>query len=167
MRSDFVDKDVLSHVLYALTYENRLACKVAIETGLRIGDVLSIRTEQLRKKNGFTITEQKTGKKRLVRLSAALKEELRSIEGATFVFEHRTDPTKHRTRQAVYKDIKRAAKLFRVKQNLTPHTIRKLYAVESLRKTGDLDRVRKLLNHDSIEVTMLYALADILAKRKE
>lgn len=167
MRSDFVDKDILSHVLYALTYENRLACKVAIETGLRIGDVLSIRTEQLRKKNGFTITEQKTGKKRSVRLSAALKKELQNISGAVFVFEHRTDPTKHRTRQAVYKDIKRAAKLFRVKQNLTPHTIRKLYAVESLRKTGDLDKVRKLLNHDSIEVTMLYALADILSKRKE
>lgn len=167
MRSDFVDKDVLSHVLYALTYENRLACKVAIETGLRIGDVLSIRTKQLRKKSSFTITEQKTGKKRTVRLSAALKKELMSIAGTTFVFEHRTDPTKHRTRQAVYKDIKRASKLFRVKQNLTPHTIRKLYAVDSLRKTGDLDKVRKLLNHDSIEVTMLYALADILTNRKE
>lgn len=166
MRSDFVDKDILSHVLYALTYENRLACKVAIETGLRIGDVLSIRTEQLRKKNSFTITEQKTGKKRSVRLSAALKKELQTISGAVFVFEHRTDPMKHRTRQAVYKDIKRAAKLFRVKQNLTPHTIRKLYAVDSLRKTGDLDKVRKLLNHDSIEVTMLYALADILSNKK-
>lgn len=167
MRSDFVDKDILSHVLYALTYENRLACKVAIETGLRISDVLSIRTEHLRKKNSFTITEQKTGKKRNVRLSAALKKELHSIAGSTFVFEHRTDPTKHRTRQAVYKDIKRAAKLFRVKQNLTPHTIRKLYAVESYRKTGDLNKVQKLLNHDSIEVTMLYALADILAKKME
>lgn len=166
MRSDFVDKDILSHILYALTYENRLACKVAIETGLRIGDVLSIKTEHLRKKNSFTLTEQKTGKKRLVRLSAALKKELFSISGAVYVFEHRTDPNKHRTRQAVYKDIKRAAKLFRIKENISPHTIRKVYAVEVFKKTGDLDRVRKLLNHDSTEVTMLYALADILSNNK-
>lgn len=165
MRSDFVDKDILAHVLYALTYENRLACKVAIETGLRITDVLALPVSALNK-TAFTVIEGKTGKKRRIRLTEQLRKELRTIAGERFIFEHRTDPERHRTRQAVYNDIKRAAKLFRVKQNLTPHSIRKLYAVESYRKTGSLENVRKLLNHDSIEVTLLYALADELTKRK-
>lgn len=164
MRSDYVDKDVLGHVLYALTYENRLACKVAIETGLRINDCLAIKTENLKKKT-FVITEEKTDKKRTVRLSDSLKKELRGVAGTLYVFEHRTDPQRHRTRQAVYNDIKRATKLFRVKLNLTPHSIRKIYAVEHFKKTGSLEAVQKLLNHESIEVTLLYALADEIRKR--
>ena len=91
--------DVMSHILAALTKENRLAVLVSLTTGLRISDVLNLRTNQLRKK--FTITEQKTLKKKLVRLSDELLDELLAIAGSIFVFEHRCDPRKHRTRQSI------------------------------------------------------------------
>lgn len=156
---------MLGHVLYALTEPNRLACEVAIETGLRIGDVLAIKTHEL-SKTSFTVKEAKTGKSRRIRLSRRLLDDLKKQAGKYYVFEHRLDETRHRTRQAVYYDIKRAAKLFRVKDNLTPHSIRKVYAVDLYEKTGDLEKVRKLLNHDSIEVTMLYALADAISRKR-
>ena len=165
VKSEYIDKDILAHVLYALTYENRLACKVAIETGLRIGDVLALKSDCVRKRS-FTITEQKTKKRRTIKLTEPLRKELSEISGKVYVFEHRFDENKHRTRQAVYIDIKRAAKLFRIKESISPHSIRKIYAVDELRRTGDLERVKKLLNHDSIEVTMLYAMADIISKRR-
>ena len=97
MKSAWVSDDVMSHILAALTKENRLAVLVSLTTGLRISDVLGLRTDQLRKK--FTITEQKTLKRKLVTLSDKLLNELIAIAGPVFVFEHRCDPRRHRTRQ--------------------------------------------------------------------
>lgn len=165
MRSDFVDKDVVGHVLYALTDENRLVCEVALETGLRVGDIVSLKTSDLKKKS-FTLTEQKTKKKRRVKLREPLRLKLLNNAGSVFVFEHRTDPMRHRTRQAVYNDIKRAAKLFRVRENLTPHSLRKLYAVDLYKKSGNFEKVMQALNHDNLAVTMIYALSDILTIKK-
>lgn len=164
MRSDFVDKDPLNHILYALTEPNRLACCVALETGLRIGDIVALKRSDIEKKS-FTITEQKTGKKRKIKLREPLRLELLKLSGTVYVFEHRNDATKHRTRQAVYNDIKRAQKLFRVKGNISPHSLRKAYAVDLYRRYGDLNKVMQALNHDNEVVTMLYALADLMKKR--
>lgn len=75
-------------------------------------------------------------------------------------FESPADWRKHRTRQAVWKDVKRAAKLFRLPQNVAPHSARKVYAVELMEKYGDIAVVRKALNHSSDSVTLIYALAD-------
>jgi integrase len=166
MRSDFVDSDIIGHILYALTPENKLVCKIALETGLRVGDILSFRTADLQKQS-FTITEQKTGKKRRVRLRKALIAELLKIAGQYYVFEHRLDPMKHRTRQAVFADVKRSAKLFRVKENISPHSLRKIYAVDLYKKTDDITRVCEALSHDNELTTMIYALADIITKKQK
>lgn len=168
MRSDFVERDILGHVLFALTEPNRLACRVALETGLRIDDVLSLLTVVLNSKT-FTVVEKKTGKKKTCRLSEGLKRDLRGVCGKIYIFPHRFDENRHRTRQAVYSDIKRAAKLFRVKDNITPHSMRKAYAVDLMRKYGDLGKVAKALNHDPkyLTTTALYALADILSEGYE
>ena len=62
--------------------------------------------------------------------------------------------------------MKRAAKALRLDVNLTPHSARKGYAVELMRKYGDLDRVRRALNHDNAGVTLIYAMADKLPERR-
>ena len=166
MVTDFIDNDILGHILYALTPSNRLACIVALETGLRIGDVLALKTADLYK-GSFTITEQKTRKKRRVRLRKCIKDELIKQAGKVFVFEHRTDPLKHRTRQAVYLDLKRACKLFRLKGlNVGTHSLRKAFAVDLYKKSGSIAKVRNALNHESDIVTFLYAFADELTKKR-
>lgn len=164
MRSDFVERDIIGHVLFALTEPNRLACRVALETGLRIDDALSLPAVVLNMKT-FTVSEAKTGKSKRCRLSEGLKADLRRISGKVYVFQHRYDENRHRTRQAVYSDIKRAAKLFRVKENVTPHSLRKAYAVDLYRRYGDLNKVAAALNHEPkhITTTALYALADIIS----
>lgn len=164
MRSDFIHKDVVGHVLYALTDANRLVCMVALETGLRVGDIVSLKTADLYKKS-FVLIEQKTNKKRTIRLREGLRNELIKQAGKVYVFEHRTDPKKHRSRQAVYNDIKRAGKLFRIKQNISPHSLRKIYAVDLYHKTGSLDKVMQALNHNNDAVTMIYAIADLISKK--
>ena len=165
MRADYCSSSALETILVALMPPNRLAILVSLTTGLRIGDVLSMKTEALRKER-FTIKEEKTGKTRRVRLGNELRDELFAQAGRFYVFEHRTDPKKHRSRQAVYKDLARACELFRVKGvHLSPHSARKIYSVGVYKRTGSLDRVRELLNHSSEAVTLIYAMADELTER--
>lgn len=144
-------------ILAALTPQNRLVMRTALQTGLRISDVLELRPEQL--KSHFWVTERKTGKRRQVGLPEPLLSDLKNAAGERWVFEGRS-PKDHRTRQAVWKDMKRAAKAFRLPVNVGPHSARKVYAVELLRKYGDIDRVRRALNHNSEVITLLYAMAD-------
>lgn len=145
-------------ILAALTPENRLVMRVCLHTGLRVGDVLNLKTSQLAPH--FWITEQKTGKRRQVGLPEPLLSDLRKAAGKKWVFPGR-DGRKPRTRQAVWKDVKRAAAAFRLPQNVGVHSARKVYAVELMQKYGDIERVRHALNHSSESVTIIYALADM------
>ena len=47
MRSEWIDQEDLGHVLALLMPANRLAMEIAIHTGLRIGDVLALRSDTL------------------------------------------------------------------------------------------------------------------------
>ncbi len=62
--------------------------------------------------------------------------------------------------------VKRAAKAFRLEQNVGTHSARKVYAVDLMQKYGDIDRVRRALNHSSESVTLLYAMADMRLRAK-
>ena len=166
IRADYIEREEMLHILATLTPSNRLVLEVSLTTGLRLGDVLNLKTEHLKER--MTITEQKTGKKRTVRLSKELLERLIVHAGKIFVFPNRLDYKKHRTRQAVWKDLKRSARLFRLPAglNVSPHSERKIYAVGEFRRTCDISHVKRLLNHSDEAVTWVYAAADFLAKKK-
>lgn len=157
MRTEYLLEKEVERVLDLLTFENRLVARVLLHTGLRISDVLQLRPDQL--KPNFWITEQKTGKRRQIGLPEPLLSDLLDHSGRWWVFPG-MDPRKHRSRQAVWKDVKRAAAALRLTANVAPHSCRKVYAVELLRKYGDIDRVRRALNHGGLEVTLIYAMAD-------
>lgn len=155
----------VEHVLAALTPANRLVVKTILHTGLRVSDVLNLRTEQL--KPIFYVTEMKTGKRKRVGLPAELLDDLkRSGAGHAYVFPNRSGDG-HRTRQAVWADVKRAANAFRLEQNVGTHSFRKDYAVELYNKYGDIDRVRRALNHGSTITTLIYAASDKLLEAKK
>ena len=165
--ADHIDPVELGHLLAALMPENRLALEISLATGLRISDVLGLRTEVLRSASDgrVTVRELKTGKNRRVRVPAELRERALGLAGRLYVFEHRYSRDKHRTRQAVWKDLKRIASAFRLKSNITPHSARKAYAVEKYQQVG-LKRLQGLLQHKDEAVTVIYALADELTARK-
>ena len=157
MRTEYLLQREVEQVLDLLTFDNRLVLRVLLHTGIRISDALQLRPEQLAP--NFWITEQKTGKRRQIGLPEPLLTDLRDCAGEWWVFPG-TDPRKHRSRQAVWKDVKRAAAALRLTANAAPHSARKVYAVELLQKYGDIDRVRRALNHGGLEVTLIYAMAD-------
>ena len=163
MKTEYLLQKQVDQILEVLTPENRLVMRVCFATGLRLSDVLSLKTVQL--KSHFWVTESKTGKRKQVGLPEPLLSELKMPAGDPWVFPGRT-PAKHRTRQAVWKDVKRAAAAFRMEQNVAPHSARKVYAVDLMHKYGDIAKVRKALNHSSEAVSCIYALADMQLEAK-
>lgn len=165
MKTEYVTKKELGHVLALLTWDNELVMRVCLHTGLRVGDVVALRAPAKRQ---FWVTEHKTGKRRRVNLTQELVDALNANAGVTpWCFPGRLDPIHtHRTRQAVWADVKRAQKALRLPQNVAPHSARKVYAVDKLAHTGDLRAVQKALNHDDAAVTALYAMAESLYHAK-
>lgn len=142
---------------------NRLVMRVVLHTGLRISDVLNLKTEQLASR--FWVRESKTGKAKMVGIPAPLLEDIRAQAGPVWAFPGAKKGS-HRTRQTVWADIKRAARACRLPQNIGTHSGRKVYAVELLQKYGDMEKVRRALNHRYESVTMIYAMADHLLAQK-
>ena len=185
MRTDYVPKELLTRLLEALTPQNALVMELCMVTGMRVGDALMVTDESARslaarkrKTVRYKYTEKKTGKERTVSVPRELFE--RALEQhrpeSPWLFSG-VDPQKHRTRQAVWKDLHRAAKLYRVngkrlRARIGPHTARKVYAVDLYRKTAKkgiedpLEAVKANLNHTDLAVTYIYALADEITARK-
>lgn len=163
MRVEWLTSDEIGLALRLLMPTNRLVMELCITTGLRIGDALQIRSSKLKPR--MTVRESKTGKSRRITIPAAIFEAMSAQAGRVWVFEGARDPEKHRTRQAVWKDVKRAARAARIPANAGTHSARKIYAVDLYRRKG-IAAAQAALNHDDQAVTMVYALADELRKRR-
>lgn len=185
MTTDYIPADIFLRLLETLTPQNELVLELCMMTGMRITDALQMTAADAKRLTAtrspqcsYLYSEKKTGKEREVRLSQDWLE--RAVEQhrpeSPWLFAGR-DPQKHRTRQAVWKDLHRAAKLYRVngrrlKARIGTHTARKVYAVglyQEAVKNGEKDPlglVRANLNHRDPAVTYLYALADVITARK-
>lgn len=165
MRSEWIDEATLDLVLAAMMPGNALAMEVSIATGLRIDDVLSLKTETVQRTARPYVRDSKTGKMHRIYIPTELRARMLAQAGRVYIWEHRTDWTRHRTRQAVYKDVRHAAAVFertgRLRAHVSPHSGRKVAAVRAY-KRGGLSAAAALLNHDEGHplVTLLYALSD-------
>lgn len=160
MRTNYLNPSLYNRLYSVMQYKNVLALRVSLETGLRIDDVLSLRPEDLK---GRTIKglAEKTDKPFKKTLSADLAKRLREVSGKRYIFPHRTKPNEHRTRQTVWKDVKKAAQIMGINGNIAPHSARKTFAVELFKDKG-INEVQKELQHDRLGTTMLYAFSDML-----
>lgn len=160
MRAEYYPADAYERLFRAMQGDNVLALRVALETGLRIGDVLSLTRWDL-SSGGVSFVAEKTGKAGFVRLSPVLYRKLcaRANVGVGWLFPSPTKPYKHRTRQAVWTDIKKARARVNVPQHITPHSTRKTFAADLFHSSG-LDAVQAALQHDSIATSMIYAYSD-------
>ena len=165
MRSEWVNEETMGLVLAAMMPGNALAVEVSIATGLRIDDVLALKTETVQRTARPYVRDSKTGKTHRIYLPRELRAAMLAQAGRVYVWEHRTDWTRHKTRQAVYKDMRQAAKVFervgRLHAHVSPHSGRKIAGARAFHK-GGLAAAAALLNHDQGHplVTLLYALSD-------
>lgn len=167
-RAGWMDDELCKAVLSVMMPANRLALEVSDATGLRIDDVLSLHTEDIRRTARPTVTDSKTGKRHQIYIPVQLRERMLQQAGSVWVWPGRLKPkTNHRTRQAVYKDMMQAVAIFKRNgtapkdTHVSPHTMRKRAAVRAYHR-GGLDAASNLLVHSDGDgiITMIYALAD-------
>jgi integrase len=163
MKSIYLSEQKLKDVISCMNYQNGLAIRVCNATGLRLSDVLAIRYAQLIKTNRITVREQKTGKSRRLYVPVRLQRELLYNAKGIYCFPHRRDMGRPPTRQAVYMDFKKACRRLGINPTgISPHSVRKTWAVREYAKTRSITHVQKKLNHNHSGVTALYALSDKL-----
>lgn len=146
-----------------LQYENALALRTSLETGMRIGDVLALEVKDLSKRT-ITYKMMKTGIQDRKTISADLAKRLKQVSGKRWIFTGRFGD-KPRTRSAVWKDVKKAKQRLGIIENLSCHSARKTYAVTKFHEDG-LPETQKALKHDRIDTTMIYAFSDMLTDSK-
>lgn len=141
--------------------EHWLVLWVCVETGLRIGDVVALR--------GIHISDEtihyrasKTKKdgtaKISTALSAALSARLSEPQAWLFPSSHKRDA--HITRQAVWYRLKKACKRAGINADgVSPHSLRKVFAVSLYRREG-LQSVQRALQHDRSATSRIYVLSD-------
>ena len=158
MKSKYVESDELSELREASSHEAWLPFLVSLETGLRIGDVVKLRKSNL-KSDGLHYRAQKTRKNGVARISASLRNQLEQRRGK-WLFPSPYKAGEHITRQCAWARIKSACKRAGIDpQGISPHSLRKVFAVELYREQG-FRAVQEALQHRNSATTEIYSFAD-------
>lgn len=166
VKSEYIDPDKLKFILDLMMPDNANAVRVSLITGLRIGDVLALKQENVDQSGAVRTICDKTSKPFEGEIPSGFARELKRRAGKDSVWLFPSPSPrrigKPRTRQAVWRDIKRAAKICAVPRNVTPHSARKVYAVDKFKKNG-LEAAQTSLQHDRLSTTLIYAFSDQIA----
>ena len=148
MRTRPITPAELRKLLKLLPDAAALAVRISADTGLRISDILAIRSGDLAPV--MLVTERKTGKARRVRLRPA------TLKAAKAYAAHGCDHLIPHAPSTIYRQIRRAATELGM-EHVSMHSIRKLYARQYCRAHG-LAATQRELQHDYLSTTMLYVL---------
>lgn len=139
---------------------------LGFNTGLRIGDICSLRVKDVRGRERVNIEAQKTDKMSDVKLQAAAQKVLASAlkdkNEDEYVLISRQKGRKDGkekpiSRQRCYSIIKEIAGQAGFEEHVGCHTMRKTFAWNYYKASGgDLAKLQKILNHSSQEATIHY-----------
>lgn len=128
---------------------------VAINTGLRIGDILKLRFEDF---NGseLILIEGKTKKRRIIALNDRLKESFNRFSGSGFIFVSQKGTVY--ARQSINRMLK---KHFDSKSiNVSSHSLRKSFGRRVYENNNEsekaLMKLSELFNHSTLSITRKY-----------
>lgn len=157
MKSTYLDSTTVEALREHLDITSWLPLWVALETGLRVGDVVRLKPSNI-KPDGIHYRAEKTGKYGVAKISEKLRKAL--PKKGKWLFPSPTRIGKHITRQAVWARVKSAAKRSGVDADgVSPHSLRKVFAVELYREKG-FGAVKEALQHANSATTEIYSFAD-------
>lgn len=160
MKAKYIEDAELEALQGCMSEAEFLPFLVSLETGLRIGDVLKLKPSDVRGGYVYYVAE-KTGKAGRAKISRGLQRRLHVPNGSEWIFPGRNG-TKPLTRQAAWYRLKRACERVGVNpEGISPHAMRKCFAVETMRAEG-AEAARRALQHNDMRTTELYILADWL-----
>ena len=169
IRSENQIKQIRGNLYRQKNPRNYLLFVFGINSGLRIGDILSLRLADIKDNQGnlkdyLDIKEQKTGKLRKVFFNKQIKEALKYYLKKTGIFDldhylfinERSKKNKPISRIRAYQLINEWCREVGITYKVGGHTLRKSFGFH-LRKQGvSIERISNLLNHQNIKVTFRY-----------
>lgn len=170
MKSRFLSNAEIERIFKYLSKTDELLFGIARASGLRIGDVVKIRTTDIRKRAAdkceIRYKAEKTDKDGVAvlegEIAAAVLDARKGRKGYLFPTE-RSSACGHLTRQTAWARFRRAAELSGVPlEGCSPHGLRKAFAV-ALRHEKGLKAAQEALQHTHSAVTVIYAYADAYA----
>ena len=144
-------------ITYWLDSKYKLVAMLAIETGLRISDILDLRKKDIKSPN-MRIYEKKSRQYRKFKISENLHKKLKDFTvmhfDKDFIFRSSRTGVDHVHRTTIHRNIKKAIKW--LKFDCSAHSLRKLYAMNVLTETGSIYAVQRNLNHQKLSTTLTY-----------
>lgn len=140
--------------------------EILYATGIRVSELITLRTENINMEVGYLVCMGKRSKERVVpfgkdagRVVAAYLAESREglLGGRQTESLFVTARGSRLTRQAFWKNLKRHGREAGIKSaRLSPHVIRHSFATHLLEHGADLRSVQKMLGHADISTTQIY-----------
>ena len=143
---------------------DRAMLELLYATGLRVSELIMLRSRDLNIRDGFLICKGKGGKERIVPLGRSSAESLEEylLRGReSFV----KQPTEYLfltrrggpfTRQGFWKLLKGYAVQAGLDHKISPHILRHSFATHMLERGADLRSVQLMLGHSQITTTQIY-----------
>ena len=132
-------------------------------TGIRVSEVIELRMDQYYAEEQFIRVMGKGHKERLVPFGECARHSVADylaarqashVAPSPYLFlSNRQAPM---TRQAVWKMVKKYAKIVNIPFEVTPHTIRHTFATHLLNNGVDLRAIQEMLGHSDISTTQIY-----------
>ena len=153
-------KKALNHDFNGDQMAARNQCIIAFlyYAGCRVSEVVGMKCSSLF--SDHIIVNGKGGKQRMVPLSKSVQTKLstyletRDKISSPWLFPGRKNQPI--SRQLVFKIVDQLKHDCQIKERITPHTLRHMFATELLEKGLDLREVQLLMGHSSINTTQIY-----------
>lgn len=137
---------------------------LGVNTGLRISDILKLRTRDIRDSKGnikshIELTEKKTGKDKKLKINSdirqILKDYLKDKKDYEYVIKSPRGVNNPLSRQQAYRILSATGELFGI-EDMGCHTLRKTLGYHYYNKTKDIAGLMNLYNHSSPVITLIY-----------
>ncbi|MEK3800777.1 site-specific integrase [Peribacillus sp. FSL H8-0477] len=158
-RLDQIEKMKKALLKYC-SYRDYMMFSIGINIGLRIGDLLQLRVNDILDGTHIVIIEQKTEKTKRFLVNPQLRKEVRrytkhaKLSASDYLFPSRKGAGPI-TRVQAYRILNKAAEMAGV-QDVGTHTLRKTFGYLHYQKFKDLALLQQILNHSNPKDTMIY-----------
>lgn len=155
------DKDQIEDMKWSLkrhcSERDYIMFLIGINTGLRVGDLLKLKTSDVRRKKTITIQEGKTKKPRTIELESIYDEIQNYVKdvASDWLFPSRKGDKSISTTQA-YRQLNKAAEMVDMPDGIGTHTMRKTFGYWYYKEHRDVAELQMILNHTHPEITLRY-----------
>lgn len=151
-------KEIQKMIKKTTNNKHKLIIQLLYSSGLRLSEIINLRTESLELDGGYGwVRKGKGGKDRLFIVGSLGKELKKYIEENNLqgkpIFSGRSDRL---SKRSVQKIVSNAAERAEINKRISPHTLRHSFATHLLEDGVDIRKIQELLGHSDLSTTQIY-----------